>query len=448
MRRTSQLLVLAVVPAVMLAAAPVAGSAAGGSMAGSKSVVSNIAPRLDSNGSIMDAHDGNTVQFGRGEPYYWYAMGYGKCIEDGRAANQTHGCGLRSNNTVGIWSSATLASGSWKLERMMRPSDGASGWPKCTYFRVHTVYNRRTATYMMWINAERGRDSNCTACDAVTAGGSHCYLAGTASSPAGPFEYAGPVGVKYSDEGGVGDFSLFVDGDDEGYVIYKRTGAAPFPYGHSMTLQQLSPDYLGVLPEASVGMAAFTTPFVEAPAMFERQGTYYALFGKCCAFCAQGSGIGVWSAPKPLGPWSVRGNIGCSGGPLPADCGCGMPPPTHFMPSNASAAGCAAAVAKSKAHSVSHAQQNSVITVRSSAAGAADAVDGLTYVWTGDRWQSSFRQVPREQGFSGERLGPDLGCVKAYDYQYWAPLQWDDTSSPPVPKQLVWQDTIELSVVL
>ena len=60
-------------------------------------------------------------------------------------------------------------------------------------------------------------------------------------------------------------------------------------------------------------MTAFTTPFVEAPAMFKRKGTYYALFGKCCAFCAQGSGIGVWSAAHPLGPWTSHANIGCSG---------------------------------------------------------------------------------------------------------------------------------------
>ena len=47
----------------------------------------------------------------------------------------------------------------------------------------------------MWINAEKGADSNCTACDAVTAGRSHCYLTGTSATPAGPFEYHGPVAV-------------------------------------------------------------------------------------------------------------------------------------------------------------------------------------------------------------------------------------------------------------
>ena len=35
-------------------------------------------------------------------PYYWYAMGYGKCIENGVSAGGSH-CGQMANSTVGIW---------------------------------------------------------------------------------------------------------------------------------------------------------------------------------------------------------------------------------------------------------------------------------------------------------------------------------------------------------
>eukprot|EP01046_Picozoa_sp_COSAG06_P120737 COSAG06_NODE_68157_length_238_cov_0.000000_1_plen_41_part_01 len=35
---------------------------------------------------------------------------------------------------------------------------------------------------------------------------------------------------------------------------------------------------------------------------------------------------------------------------------------------------------------------------------------------TGDRWQSACRSTVIAQGVSP--LGPDLGCVKAWDYQY------------------------------
>ena len=36
--------------------------------------------------------------------------------------------------------------GSWALVREARDES----WPKCTFFRVHTVYNKKTALYVMW----------------------------------------------------------------------------------------------------------------------------------------------------------------------------------------------------------------------------------------------------------------------------------------------------------
>jgi hypothetical protein len=97
-----------------------------------------------------------------------------------------------------------------------------------------------------------------------------------------------------------------------------------------MTLQQLTPDLLGVVESGSVGMDTFAAaPFVEAPAMFKRRGVYYALFGKCCAFCAHGSGIGVWtSSGTPLGPWTPRGNIGCTSAAIAKQQFCGCAPTT------------------------------------------------------------------------------------------------------------------------
>ena len=131
--------------------------------------------------------------------------------------------------------------------------------------------------------------------------------------------------------------------------------------------------------------------------------------------------------------------IVCLSAPVgqPTVCGCGMSVPFKLMP-NASVARVCAAAGKTM-HSVTHAQQNSVIVVKS--AGGED-----TFVWTGDRWQSACRATLQAQGFAGKRLGPDLGCVKAHDYQYWAPLQWDERATPPVPRQLVWLDQFELAV--
>lgn len=122
------------------------------------------------------------------------------------------------------------------------------------YYRSHAAFSKHTNKYVLWLNAEPGSDSNCTACaDPATGRPAHCYLAGTSDSPAGPFEYHGAVPVRYTYEGGVGDFELFVDDDGTGYALYKRTGAAG-PFGHRMTLQQLTPSLLGVVEAGSVGM--------------------------------------------------------------------------------------------------------------------------------------------------------------------------------------------------
>ena len=231
--------------------------------------VSNVVPRTDTSGAYMDAHDGNTIQYTRGGPYFWYAMGYGECVENGVSAGhcvEQRGrgvqrgdperiggcCGMQSNNTVGVWTSPDLSHGSWRKASTLRMS--SDGWPKCTYYRSHAAYSKATGKYVLWLNAEPGSDSNCTACaDPATGRPSHCYLAGTSDSPAGPFEYHGAVPVRYTYEGGVGDFELFVDDDGTGYALYKRTGAAG-PFGHRMTLQQLTPDLLGVVEAGSVGM--------------------------------------------------------------------------------------------------------------------------------------------------------------------------------------------------
>lgn len=43
-------------------------------------------------------------------------------------------------------------------------------------------------------------------------------------------------------------------------------------------------------------------------------------------------------------------------------------------------------------------------------------------------------------------LGPDLHCVKAFDYQYWSVLEFDDTAHPPLPQQQRWANEITLDI--
>ena len=180
------------------------------------------------------------------------------------------------------------------------------------------------------------------------------------------------------------------------------------------------------------------------------------MFGQCCAFCSRGSGIGVYTAPHPLGPWSGNGgnNVGCNattaaerGGDA---CGCALDIPRGANYTGTSQ--CHAARAATHDHAVTWAQQNSVIKVttqKQHTHGAASMVgnsrhpaDGdfdTTFIWTGDRWQSACTATVAEQGVPPTDV--ELHCVKAYDLQYWAPLEWDDTLSPPLPRQFTWRAT-------
>tara|TARA_B110000208_G_scaffold90862_1_gene114418 strand:- start:197 stop:1540 length:1344 start_codon:yes stop_codon:yes gene_type:complete len=432
----------------------------------SSTFISNISPLRTTTGELFDAHDGNTMQLANGS-FVRFAMGYLHCNEN--PGEHAMGCGQFRNNTVGVWSSPTLASGTWSLVQSFTPSD--AGWPNCTYYRVH-VAQESGGAYVMWLNGQEGKDNTCDACSPYM---KKCFLAGVAQTLDAPFKYKNVVEDLRYHPYGVGDFSLFSDGG-VAYVIHKLAGSAPGVLAHRMTVQRLRGDLLGgVTPNASKvrpvpwnstapqpGCSAgiFGAPFVEAPELFKRKGIFYGLFGQCCAFCEQGSGIGVYtSTASPLGPWSEQTrNIGCMAGTgttgtavsIGSQCGCAMAEPSVYD----GAKECNAARAKSNINAVTYAQQNSVITVKKNPSqrallnsnrggglgGHGDAPwDGFTFIWTGDRWNSACTARVKAQGLPATDV--ELHCDKAYDLQYWAPLEWDETTTPhPLPKQLVWRN--------
>lgn len=152
--------------------------------------------------------------------------------------------------------------------------------------------------------------------------------------------------------------------------------------------------------------------------MIERKGVYYALFGHCCCFCYQGSGMFVFSAPHPLGPWTQqpgRADLGCI-----ANMSTPTPAEIHSLPLTAfpqPGQGCIYAGAK--AASITRAQQNFVVEVPS------PTTKEIDFVWTGDRWMQS----------------PD--GIKGHEPQTWTRLSFD-TEGHVLP--LVWMDEIEVDV--
>jgi hypothetical protein len=317
-------------------------------------------------------------------------------------------CGYSAANTVGVWTSPDLSNDRWTKVAEVLPYSERPNGTNCTYFRSHGAYFNSTKKWVVWVNA-----IGCTALRGAGAG----YLAATADHPAGPYRYAGVVRTKTTDVR-LGDMDLFVDDDGVGYAAITRCcGAAPKNDDRRMVVERLSPDFLtGVTTSETFGVQ-----WSEAPAMFKRRGVYYSLSAGCTCFGLGGAGVSVNWATSPLGPWHTAA--------ASLDPGC-----LNWTTCGAGRRGC---------DPVTQAQQNAVITVPGSrqvesgggGGGGAQSVEAVDprFIWTGDRWQS---------GFNG--TGIAWPGWKGYDYQTWLPLEWDDTTDPPMPKLLHWLDSFEL----
>ena len=221
------------------------------------------------------------------------------------------------------------------------------------------------------------------------------YLSLTSRSPSGPFTIVNRnISMTQQQPAIFCDFDLLCDDDGTAYIIYTiwRPQGLPKQATH-MSVEQLSGDYTASALKAS---PVFTGPAAsgdEAPVLFRRKGVVYAMFGHGCCFCAGGSGVNVFTAAHPLGPFTKSSyDIGCEhAGDNIGNC-----------------------------LSVVRAQQNCVFNVETSS--------GPQIIWTGDRWMSA----------------PDH--KKGHDMQYWTPLSFDDSASPPKLKRLQWIDKFDLSL--
>ena len=289
--------------------------------------ISNLEPKLDVHGSIVTAHDGTYRRFGG----YWYYHGaqYAQCHEPAKlGCDQTPDhCGFHADHNVSVWRSPDLSSGSWEFRGHAAL---CAELPDCkVMYRPHLVRHPRSGAFVLFVNYVR-TDGSYGGNAVYTSGGAGS--AGGAGSPEGPFALAnptmnltrlcpGPAAAAPCGEaqGGAGDFDVFVDpADGAAYIIY---GSQFY-----MSIEKLTPDFLdvdGAAGNASIaggqfGGSVFPEYFVEAPVLFERQGTYYAMYGHCCCFCHQGSGAVVYTAKHPMGPWAPQGNGGGGGGGGPA----------------------------------------------------------------------------------------------------------------------------------
>ena len=262
--------------------------------------ISNLSPKLDKNGSIVNAHDGTYRRFGNF--WYYHAAQYGECHEPAKnGCDQTADhCGFHTNHNVSIWRSTDLTSGSWEFRGHAVQCELL---PDCKIlYRPHLVLNPNTGLYTLFVNYVR------------QSGGYGGYAVYTATAPDGPFTLRNPVmnvtrlcpGPSASApcgeaQGGAGDFDVFVDETDgAGYIVY---GANFYN-----SIEKLTPDFLfstgqNASARGKFEGTVFPDYFAEAAVLFKRDEYYYMLYGHCCCFCYQGSGIMVYRARHPMGPW-------------------------------------------------------------------------------------------------------------------------------------------------
>ena len=320
--------------------------------------IDNTKPRVDTDGQLMDVHDGN-ILYHEGL-WYWWGMGYKDCLlETGLIPPKNcpgiylefgH-CGFRTDHSINLYSSPDLEQ--WTFVADILPPHVR---PEGIYFRPKVLYHKSNDEWVLWVN------HLAPAISPLVSYPEAGFLVASSPTPEGPFTVITTrAGVEIS---GGGDFALMVDpndANDTAYIAYDAWGN-----NHAVLVERLTPDYHDSM--GAVASSGKISPIGnEAPIMFERQGWYYLLYGHTCCFCETGSGAHVMMAQHPLGPWT---DTGVDINPASDILGLGV----REVP----------------------AQCNAVLTIEHE-----DGRD-TEYLYTGDMWSSA----------------PD--SLKSHDIQYWS----------------------------
>ncbi len=227
--------------------------------------VDNASPRRDTDGQIVDAHDGRLIRFG--DRFFWYGTAYGNTN------------GFVTSNHYRCYSSEDMIQ--WRYEGKL-----LSNQPKGVYYRPHVIYNSKTKKYVLWYNwYPRLWDGQ--------------FGVAVSDTPEGPFEIVNDNVEMANSAYGLGDFGLFVDDDGTGYISYNTIR------DHMVSIEKLTPDYLG----STMENGGIIAKHVEAGSQFRRNGKYYLLTDYTCCFCNSGSGARVYISDDPLSEYQFTGNI-------------------------------------------------------------------------------------------------------------------------------------------
>jgi hypothetical protein len=234
----------------------------------------------DTEGVHINAHGGGMLAVG--ETIYWF----GEHKVAGKAGN-------KAMVGVSCYSSRDLVT--WRNEGIVLPvvmddldHDLIQG---CVIERPKVIHNPRTGQYVMWFHLE------------LKGQGYAAASAGVAVSdrPTGPYTY---LGSRRPDDAMSRDMTLFVDdvdpwpdGTPKAYLFCASEDNA------TMHVSLLTGDYLA---PAGKFERIFIDRFMEAPAVFKHQGSYYFVGSGCTGWAPNAARSAV--APSVWGPWTELGN--------------------------------------------------------------------------------------------------------------------------------------------
>jgi hypothetical protein len=253
--------------------------------------ISNVEPRLDTAGRIVNAHDGSLLLNPHDGRYWLYGTHYEACptppSPPGPGVCSTdRTCGWY-RNTFAAYSSPDLSSGSWRLESASIAPGLEANNSRFTYFMPNVLFNAAHNNFVLAFNPNGS-----------------AFVA-TSSAPAGPFTILGTLALQRQP---LSQFDTWLDPLTG--IAYARYNAQLNASTAGMCVEQLAPDFLSSA--AGVPASCFATPdmLLEGGGIFRRGDRIYVMGGRGCCFCEGGGNARTYASDSgPLGAYAFVGDV-------------------------------------------------------------------------------------------------------------------------------------------
>ncbi|NDV81905.1 glycoside hydrolase family 43 protein [Bacteroides sp. 51] len=228
---------------------------------------------LDNNGVHINAHGGGML-YNNGI-YYWF----GEHKIEGEAGNIAHvGVHCYSSENLQEWTDEGIA-------LSVAPEGSGSDIEKgCILERPKVVYNAATKKYVMWFHLElKGEE--------YSAARSGVAISDKITGPYNFIRSLRPNGEMAR------DMTVFIDDDATAYHIFSSED------NKTTHIAELSDDYLS---HTGKYVRVFPERYMEAPAVFKRNGNYYFIGSGCTGWAPNAARSAI--AQSIWGPWTELGN--------------------------------------------------------------------------------------------------------------------------------------------